>query len=115
MKCLKCNSSITENQLNCPGCGTSIEELKQNNLLLLEDENKEEIVKGFDDVKEAETKSEHIDEVNSQEPIQTVDYTKTTKSKTPLLIVVFVLVFLVLLLGVSYCYKKSKVNIYSFN
>lgn len=113
MKCLKCNSSITENQLNCPGCGTSIEELKQNNLLLLEDENKEEIVKGFDDVKEAETKSEHIDEVNSQEPIQTVDYTKTTKSKTPLLIVVFVLVFLVLLLGVSYFVTKSPKSIFT--
>lgn len=113
MKCLKCNSSITENQLNCPGCGTSIEELKQNNLLLLEDENKEEAFKDSDAVKEAETKSEHIDEVNSQEPIQTVDYTKTTKSKTPLLIVVFVLVFLVLLLGVSYFVTKSPKSIFT--
>lgn len=111
MKCLKCNSSITEDQLNCPGCGTSIEELKQNNLLLMEDENKEEAVEVSDNVQEVEKAPEQNVEVNSQE--QTVSYTKNTKSKTPLFVVVAVAAFLVIVLGVSYFVTKSPKSIFT--
>lgn len=33
MKCLKCNSEILNEYIICPGCGTSVEELKRNNLI----------------------------------------------------------------------------------
>lgn len=113
MKCLKCNCSITEDQLNCPGCGTSIEELKQNNLLLLEEEKKEKVVETSDNVKETEVVSEQNVEVNIQEPVQTVNYTKSVKSKTPLLVIVAVLAFLVIALGASYFVAKSPKSIFT--
>ncbi len=113
MKCLKCNSSITENQLNCPGCGTSIEELKQNNLLLLEEENKEENVEVSDDIKETEVVPEQNVEVNISEPVQTVNHTKSKKSKMSLFVIVAVVAFLIIILGVSYFVAKSPKSIFT--
>lgn len=37
MKCKKCNSTITESSMFCAGCGTSVQELRNNNLII--DEN----------------------------------------------------------------------------
>ena len=113
MKCLKCNSSITEDQLSCPGCGTSIEELKRNNLLLLEEENKKENVEVSDDIKETEVVSERNVEVNISEPVQTVNRTKNKKSKMSLFVIVAVVAFLIIILGVSYFVAKSPKSIFT--
>lgn len=113
MKCLKCNNSITEDQLNCPGCGTSIEELKQSNLLLLEEENKEENVEVSDDIKETEVVPEQNVEVNISEPVQTANHTKSKKSKMSLFVIVAVVAFLIIILGVSYFVAKSPKSIFT--
>lgn len=112
MKCLKCNCSITEGQLSCPSCGTSIEELKQNNLLLLEEENKEEIVEVSEDIKENEVVPEQNVEMNI-EPAETINYTKNKKSKMSLFVIVAVVAFLIIILGVSYFVAKSPKSIFT--
>lgn len=107
MKCLKCNNSITEDQLNCPGCGTSIEELKQSNLLLFEEENKEKVVDIPDNDQEIEETFKQNIEENSQESVSKASYTKNTKSKSSVFVIAAVVVFLIVLSGVSYFVAKS--------
>ena len=126
MKCLKCNSNIAENQLNCPGCGTSIEELKQNNLLMEEEEQaNDDVIEVIDEQPEenAATVSEPEKEVINIEtteqnvtPIQAQSFTADNKNKSnklPLLLIILLVVSLIGGLGLGYFISKSPKSIFT--
>ena len=126
MICLKCNSNIAENQLNCPGCGTSIEELKQNNLLMEEEEQaNDDVIEVIDEQPEenAATVSEPEKEVINIEtteqnvtPIQAQSFTADNKNKSnklPLLLIILLVVALIGGLGLGYFISKSPKYIFT--
>lgn len=130
MKCLKCNSDIAENQLNCPGCGTSIEELKQNNLLMVEEEQaNDDVIEVIDEQPEenAATVSEPVSEPEEEvinvetteqnaTPIQAQSFTADNKNKSNKLLLLLIILLVVVLiggLGLGYFISKSPKSIFT--
>lgn len=96
MKCLKCNSEITENQLNCPGCGTSLEELKNNNLLLEED------------VKAESTLEEVV-----VLPEETKEEKRNTNNKISLVFLIVIILIILVSLGFGFFLLKSPKTVFN--
>lgn len=119
MKCLKCNSEIMENQTVCPGCGTTVDELRQNNLLLLtQQDNSEESIEVLDESTEVQPVvipvSEENNEVEIQEVPQSIIQTEPSKkNKMPIMVGILVLVVLLAVVGFSYFVMKAPKSIFT--
>lgn len=62
MKCVKCNSILNETDQICPGCGTSIDELKANNLVINTELNNNQLLNNI-----------QSSSINNEEPVAVVN------------------------------------------